>query len=262
MMIPGKSIIQIISARKSAGKTALGTKIVRELKIRGFKVAVIKHVFHRIDVQGKDSDRYRRAGAENIVLISKNELGFLSYGNWKQNLENIIQKLPIRENIVLIEGFKELKNLPKIIVLKEPSELMELKEYIRNCLAIVCKDPLKLPSEVKCEKFSFNEVGKIVDIMLDHSIRKIISDLPGIDCGFCGYPTCRDFAYAVLKGIRNIEDCPIKLDVELKVNNKKVHLSPYPKQVLVNILKGYLESLKGVPEKIEEITVYIKLCKK
>jgi len=261
-MIPGKAIIQIISARKSAGKTAVGTKIVKELKTRGFKVAVVKHVFHRIDVQGKDSDRYRRAGAENIVLVSERELGFLSYGDWGQKLENIVQKLPISENIVLVEGFKKIRDLPKIIVLKEPSEFEELRKYVGNCLAIVCKEPSKLPEETKCKKFSFNEVGKVVDIIVDYSIRKITGDLPGIDCGFCGYSTCKDFAYAILRGVKSIEDCPIKSEVELKVNNRKIHLSPYPRQVLIGILKGYLESLKGVPEEIKEISIYIKFDKK
>lgn len=41
-------------------------------------------------------------------------------------------------------------------------------------------------------------------------IQKLRADLPGIDCGSCGAPTCRAFAEDVIKGDANIGDCLIK----------------------------------------------------
>jgi Na+-translocating ferredoxin:NAD+ oxidoreductase RNF subunit RnfB len=40
--------------------------------------------------------------------------------------------------------------------------------------------------------------------------------LPGIDCGSCGAPTCRAFAEDVIKGLADVDGCPIKALKELK----------------------------------------------
>ena len=40
--------------------------------------------------------------------------------------------------------------------------------------------------------------------------------LPGIDCGSCGAPTCRAFAEDVIKGLSDIDGCPIKALKELR----------------------------------------------
>jgi len=55
-----------------AGKTTLLEKVVRELKGRGYKVAVIKHSHHdfQIDQEGKDSWRFAQAGSDCVVISS------------------------------------------------------------------------------------------------------------------------------------------------------------------------------------------------
>ncbi len=42
-------------------------------------------------------------------------------------------------------------------------------------------------------------------------IQNLRKELPGIDCGSCGAPSCRAFAEDVVKGTANIDDCLIKL---------------------------------------------------
>jgi iron only hydrogenase large subunit-like protein len=42
-------------------------------------------------------------------------------------------------------------------------------------------------------------------------IEKIYKELPGIDCGSCGAPTCRAMAEDVVRGKASIEDCIIRL---------------------------------------------------
>jgi Na+-translocating ferredoxin:NAD+ oxidoreductase RNF subunit RnfB len=41
-------------------------------------------------------------------------------------------------------------------------------------------------------------------------IQRLRKDLPGIDCGACGAPTCRAFAEDEVKGISCGARCPIK----------------------------------------------------
>lgn len=42
-------------------------------------------------------------------------------------------------------------------------------------------------------------------------IEKILSDLPGLDCGSCGAPTCQNLAEDIVQGKATEEDCVVKL---------------------------------------------------
>ena len=48
-------------------------------------------------------------------------------------------------------------------------------------------------------------------------------------------------------------------DVSLKVNDEKVPLNDFMEDMLRNLLLGYLNSAKGVPEEIKSISVKIDL---
>ena len=41
-------------------------------------------------------------------------------------------------------------------------------------------------------------------------IQKIKNELPGIDCGACGAPSCKAFAEDLVKKLACPDDCPIK----------------------------------------------------
>ena len=47
------------------------------------------------------------------------------------------------------------------------------------------------------------------------------------------------------------------VDVDLKVNNEKVPLNDFMEDMLKNLLTGYLNSAKGIPEEIKSISVKI-----
>lgn len=53
-----------------------------------------------------------------------------------------------------------------------------------------------------------NSIGESMKMMTD--IQKLRDELPGIDCGSCGAPTCRAFAEDVVKGERALESCIIR----------------------------------------------------
>jgi hypothetical protein len=47
-------------------------------------------------------------------------------------------------------------------------------------------------------------------------------------------------------------------DVDLTVNDKDIPLNDIMESMLINIIRGYLKSIKGIPEEIEEININIK----
>ena len=55
--------------RSKTGKTTVIEKLIPALREKGFKIAVIKHHHHDfdIDIPGKDTYRYKQAGASTKI---------------------------------------------------------------------------------------------------------------------------------------------------------------------------------------------------
>lgn len=59
------------------------------------------------------------------------------------------------------------------------------------------------------------DVGKAISKM--GRVEEIAAELPGLDCGACGAPTCRALAEDVACGLSEITDCVVKLREEIRV---------------------------------------------
>ena len=126
-------VLSIIGKSKS-GKTTLIEKLIPELNSRGFRVGTVKHAHHgfEIDHPGKDSFRHREAGAETVVLYSKDKIAIQRNIQEKMSLNEIIQTyFPANLDVILVEGFKEEQGLKievggdKDIDVKEVLDLIE-----------------------------------------------------------------------------------------------------------------------------------------
>jgi molybdopterin-guanine dinucleotide biosynthesis protein B len=67
-------LVAVVGAKHS-GKTKVIENLVVQLKSRGFKVGVVKEMVRipTLDTPGKETDRYRQAGAEMVVAVPRNE---------------------------------------------------------------------------------------------------------------------------------------------------------------------------------------------
>ena len=100
------------AAYSGTGKTTLIEKVIRCLKGKGLRIAVVKHDAHGIDVdrEGKDSWRFTEAGAEMSIVnsaqktacIEKRELSF------KETI-SLVHDV----DLIIVEGFKK-EPLPQI----------------------------------------------------------------------------------------------------------------------------------------------------
>lgn len=103
---------------KNSGKTTLITKLVKELKNRGKKVAVIKYDGHdfECDIPGTDSYKIKQAGAYGTAVVSDYRI-FIHKEVEKQRCEDLIECFP-EADIIFIEGMKN-SSLPKIEVIRK-----------------------------------------------------------------------------------------------------------------------------------------------
>lgn len=94
---------------KNSGKTTLVERLVTEISARGFSVSTVKHAHHTFDVdhEGKDSFRHRAAGAQEVLLASRNRWALMHEmrDDAEPSLGEFLGKLsPV--DLVLIEGYK------------------------------------------------------------------------------------------------------------------------------------------------------------
>ncbi|MCY0859839.1 MAG: molybdopterin-guanine dinucleotide biosynthesis protein B [Sulfolobaceae archaeon] len=95
-----------IKGKKDSGKTAVIEKVIGMLRTNfpGITIAVFKHSHHSLDLQGKDTDRFRRAGADVIVFQEGEEESVIFLPGFQGF--KLIDLIPV--DVVLIEGFSKI----------------------------------------------------------------------------------------------------------------------------------------------------------
>ncbi len=128
--------------RSNSGKTTLIERLIPELTQAGYQVATIKHAGHGfdLDTEGKDSWRHKRAGASQVVVLSKGSLAMFV---------DVPEELPIQKvrdrfvdesiDLIIAEGWKS-EGLPKVIVVRE--ELKEVNVSLEGLIAVASIKPI------------------------------------------------------------------------------------------------------------------------
>ncbi len=103
-----------VAAYSGSGKTTFLERLIRELKARGLRLVVCKHDGHdfQIDREGKDSDRFAKAGADCVILVSKSKSCVMHFE--AQALTDLVDAVQ-RADLILIEGAKH-GPYPKILL--------------------------------------------------------------------------------------------------------------------------------------------------
>ena len=232
---------------KGAGKTQVVEALVSELTRRGLKVGTLKHASrtHLPDTPGKDTYRHREAGSvASAILTSESTAIFL---NHPVRVAEAVDKLGALD-IVIIEGFKSMDAVTRIIVPRSEEDV----EALKNGLEIA----ISTPSD---EGLSIGEVPLIplsrVEELADLVESKAFPMLPGLNCGGCGYENCRELAQAILAGEAEADRCVNYWSgaVRLKVNDVSVAMNPFVQDIVKNVVLGMVHTLRGVddPRRVE-----------
>jgi molybdopterin-guanine dinucleotide biosynthesis protein B len=102
----------------NTGKTTLIEKLIPLLRARGLTVSAIKHAHHGFDMDrpGKDSYRYREAGAGQVLISTTSRWALLAETPAAPaSLEALLARLdPV--DLVIVEGFRSEGAIPRIEV--------------------------------------------------------------------------------------------------------------------------------------------------
>ncbi len=160
-------------AKSGTGKTTLIVKIIKILSDRGYKVSSVKHTDHdfEADIPGKDSWMHKNAGAFSTMLISKDKAAFFSDidSSFDTGIEAVLSKYFVGSDIVIIEGFKDLK-VKKIELLRKDIDA-DLKPRFKNDagLILVCAD--EFIKDLDVPQININDSEKIADFIENNIIK-------------------------------------------------------------------------------------------
>jgi molybdopterin-guanine dinucleotide biosynthesis adapter protein len=106
------------SGWSGSGKTTLIEAVIPMLTAQGLKISVIKHAHHNVDIDkpGKDSYRFRVAGASEVMLAGAERWALMRElrEEPEPELEELVRHVSPCD-LVLVEGYKSA-GLPKIEV--------------------------------------------------------------------------------------------------------------------------------------------------
>jgi molybdopterin-guanine dinucleotide biosynthesis protein B len=142
----------------NTGKTTLIEKLVALFNARGLRVAAIKHAHHGFDMDrpGKDSYRYREAGARQVLIATAQRWALLTETPRPATLEELLTVLAPCD-LVLVEGFRSEGAFPRIEVRRTTNTEAPLFPHDPNVIAIAADHPV----ETKLPVLDLNDVAKI-----------------------------------------------------------------------------------------------------
>jgi len=156
-------VVSIIGRSKS-GKTSLIEKLVAELKLRGYRVATIKHAQEINFEPDKDSWRHLQAGSDATVVVSQDEAVLVKPVTAADTLDDIARLLGEDYDIILTEGYKQA-DTPKIEV--RYGEGNKPLKNIRRLVAIVSDEP----ADAGVRQFTSQDIAEIVDLLEEGFIK-------------------------------------------------------------------------------------------
>ncbi len=214
-MIP---IISVVG-KSDVGKTTFLEKLVRELKSKGYRVAVIKHDTHgfEVDHPGKDSWRMAQAGSDVVVISSADKVAMIKKTSQELSLDQLEAHIMGGVDIVLTEGYKSADK-PKIEISRaEVSDELLCTE--QELLALVTDQRFDLD----VPHFTLDDARGVVEFLVENVLMR-----------------------------------EREADVSLSVNGSPIGLNNFVRNVFTKTILGLVACLHGT-EKPRDVRIAIHL---
>ncbi|MCW5205598.1 molybdopterin-guanine dinucleotide biosynthesis protein B [Desulfobulbus sp. F5] len=147
----------------SCGKTTLAAHVVRQLKERGYRVAVVKSTKDSglfADQAGTDTAIHRQAGADAVALVAPDRM-LITVENQAKDLATIARCFFVDMDIVIGEGFKEADDIAKIEVFRGNGP--RLRGQVSGVIAVASDCGL-----IEENSFGLHESSRLANFIEEH----------------------------------------------------------------------------------------------
>ncbi|WP_432722485.1 molybdopterin-guanine dinucleotide biosynthesis protein B [Jeongeupia wiesaeckerbachi] len=149
-----------------SGKTTLTEQLIACFAARGLRVNAIKHSHHDFELEapGKDSARFRSAGAAEVLIASPYRFAIVRElrGDTEPTLAEQLARLSPAD-LTLVEGFKH-DPIPKLEVWRAGTGKPQLFPDDANIVAVASDAPV----ESTLPLLDLNDAGAIADFITHH----------------------------------------------------------------------------------------------
>ncbi len=211
-------IISIVGKSKS-GKTTLLEKLIPELKSRGYRIGVIKHDIHNHQIDIPGKDSYRiKESGAETIIISSSKKISMIRDLKKEMDLRFIEFKYLEDMDLILTEGYKRKKFPKIEILRSKVSKEPLCSP-NELLAFISDFPIKSKRPV----FDIDDIKAFADFIENRFLLK-----------------------------------KKKKKAELFAGGKKISVNKFVQDLIINVIKTMLSSLKGVDKnkkielKIEE----------
>lgn len=150
----------------NTGKTTLIERLIPIFRGRGLAVSAIKNAHHGFDMDrpGKDSFRYREAGAGQVLIATGERWALLTETpRAAATLDELLARLDPCD-LVIVEGFKSEGQIPRIEVRRTSNTEPPIFPHDPNVIAVAADHPVgtELPA------LDLNDAAKIAAFIVEH----------------------------------------------------------------------------------------------
>lgn len=166
-----------ICAYSGTGKTTLLAQLIPLLKQEGLRLTVIKHGHHNLELDkpGKDSFRFREAGADQVILAASTRVAVMQecHTQKEPSLQETLKFVNTDcADLILVEGFKH-EDYPKIEAYRPSLNKPLLFPDDHSVIAIATDGELDLPAGTrKVTQLDLNEPETISHFIMERIVKK------------------------------------------------------------------------------------------
>ena len=216
---------------KDTGKTTLCAELIRELAAMGVQAGSLKFTHQAgLDKPGTDTSKLLEVSPA-VAAIGESESAIF----WKQK-RSLADMLPlIGQDMLVVEGGKNLGVMPRIVIAQDAAEARSLGAGEPG-LALAVFGPQGVDKTP-----AVSDVRKLAEIVSERAFL-----LPGLDCGGCGRTDCRELAMEIVAGRGHVSDCTaMGGELSITVNGAPLGVNPFVSRILSAGMTAMLGELKG-----------------
>ena len=273
-------IVSIVG-RKNTGKTSLSVKVIEELTDRGYNVASIKHSHHTMEMDKENTDTWKHKEAGSQIVVG---IGSTTFFNVRKTLDlnrllYLIKHLG-NPDFVVIEGFKSY-NYPKIATSENVVDDYTIKlvdsftitpEGVSELADLIEEKGHDIVDTLFKHNCGFNNGEQIAKEIREGNLKTeeldCVDSYLSIDGNVVGLNRfVSDYIKQTLLGIistlnlddynvENVDKVELVINTEdytniksenkviLEINDEKLEINKFVKEILSNTIKGIIKTLK------------------